>query len=144
GAPGDVSMPDSSREMVANAISKLGRLDLLVNNAGTPGVREVVPAKRLDLLTEEVWMEILQTNLMGTFRCSREAGDALRQTNGARVNPASIAATHTTGSSMAYGASTAAIVNLTRKLARALSPEVRVNDVAPGLVLTPWQLENID
>jgi 3-oxoacyl-[acyl-carrier protein] reductase len=140
-APGNVAEAGGCEAMVAAAVEKLGRLDLLVNNAGTPGVREVVEPARLDLITEELWDMLLQTNLLGVFRCSKAAAPALREARGAIVSVASIAGVHAPGSSMAYGATKAGVINLTRNLARGLAPAVRVNAVAPGAVDSSWQIE---
>jgi 3-oxoacyl-[acyl-carrier protein] reductase len=137
-APGDVSRADDSRRMVADAIARLGRLDFLVNNAGTPATPEPIPPEDLDAMTEEFWAAILQTNLMGPFRCTHAAAAALREAKGAVVNTASVAGLTFMGSSIAYGASKAGLVNLTQNLARALAPDVRVNAVAPGAVDSPW------
>lgn len=136
-APGHVGHAGEAEKMVSRAIDQLGRLDLLVNNAGTPGVSEPVPMQRIDLMTEELWHQILETNLLGVFRCSKAAAPALKAARGAIVNTASVAAWGG-GSTMAYGASKAAVVNLTKNLATALAPEVRVNAVAPRGVETPW------
>ena len=140
-APGNVAQAGGCEAMVQAAIDKLGRLDLLVNNAGTPGVREVVEPNRLDLITEELWSTLLETNLLGVFRCSKAAADALRAARGAIVSVASIAGLHAAGSSMAYGATKAGVVSLTKNLARGLAPDVRVNAVAPGAVDSSWQIE---
>lgn len=137
-APGDVSDPKSADEMVARAISDLGRLDYLVNNAGTPATTEPIPMGELDRLDEGFWNSILSTNLVGPFRCTRAAAAALREAKGAVVSTASIAAFDLPGSSLAYGASKAGLVNMTKNLARGLAPHVRVNAVAPGFVLSPW------
>lgn len=140
-APGNVSVAGECEAMVLDAVRKLGRLDLLVNNAGTPGVREVVEPSRLDLITEELWDTLLQTNLLGVFRCSKAAVPALQATRGAIVSVASIAGLHSPGSSLAYGATKAGVVSLTKNLARGLGPDVRVNAVAPGAVDSSWQIE---
>jgi 3-oxoacyl-[acyl-carrier protein] reductase len=140
-APGHVGEADGAVAMVDKAIDQLGRLDLLVNNAGTPGVRATIDMARLDLVTEELWATILATNLLGPFRCSKAAAPALKAAHGAIVNTASIAGTGSGGSSMPYGASKAGLVNLTKNLARAMAPEVRVNAVAPGGVDSSWQIE---
>jgi 3-oxoacyl-[acyl-carrier protein] reductase len=138
GAPGRVGVPGETEKMVETAIANLGGLDLLVNNAGTPGVKATVPINRLDLVTDEMWDQILATNLVGIFRCTKAAAPSLKDSHGAVVNTASIAALGLAGSSMAYSASKAGVVNLTRNLARALAPEVRVNAIAPGAVDSPW------
>ncbi len=138
GAPGRVGVPKDTERMVESAIAALGGLDLLVNNAGTPGVTRTVPIERIDLVTDELWQQILSTNLVGTFQCAKAAAPALKASRGAVVNLASIAAVGAGGSSLAYAASKAGIVNLTRSLARALAPEVRVNAIAPGSVDSPW------
>jgi 3-oxoacyl-[acyl-carrier protein] reductase len=137
-APGRVGKPGDTEAMVEKAIADLGGLDLLVNNAGTPATRRTIPPARLDLVTDEMWDAILSTNLVGVFRCTRAAAAALKAARGAVVNTASIAALGGAGSSMAYSASKAGVANLTRNLARALAPEVRVNCIAPGAVDSPW------
>jgi 3-oxoacyl-[acyl-carrier protein] reductase len=139
-APGNVGHAAEAEAVVQDAIRRMGRLDLLVNNAGTPGVFEVVPPARLDLITEELWETVLQTNLLGVFRCSKAAAAALKETHGAIVSVASISGISSAGSSLAYGATKAGVVNLTQNLARGLGPEVRVNAVAPGAVDSTWQI----
>src|SRR5216684_5117 len=99
---------------------------------------DVANVEDLGKMTEEFWSTILSTNLIGPFRCAHAAGPALKAARGAIVNTASVAGLGAVGSSIAYGASKAALINLTRNLARAFAPEVRVNAVAPGLVDSPW------
>ena len=140
-APGSVGQADACEKMVEDAVRALGRLDLLVNNAGTPGVKKTIAPAQLDKITEELWETVLETNLLGVFRCSKAAAPALKEANGAIVSVASIAGVGSTGSSMAYAATKAAVINLTRNLARGLGPEVRVNAVAPGAVDSAWQIE---
>lgn len=137
-APGSVSHPGEAEAMVANAIDALGRLDFLVNNAGTPATTAPIPFSDLDALTEEFWQSILMTNLIGPFRCAHAAVGALRQAKGAICSTASIAGVQGSGSSIPYATSKAGVINLTRSLARTLAPEVRVNAVAPGFVESPW------
>lgn len=136
--PGDVSKPGGGEAIVEAAIAAFGQMHWLVNNAGTPIARDPVPFADLDALTDEAWDRVLSTNLVGTFRCSRAAAPHLKKSKGAIVNLASVAGLTMQGSSIPYGASKAGVVNLTRNLARALAPDVRVNAVAPGLVDTPW------
>jgi 3-oxoacyl-[acyl-carrier protein] reductase len=137
-APGDVSQPGQAERMVASAIDALGRLDFLVNNAGTPNTPAPIPFPDLDALTEEFWSTILTTNLIGPFRCARAAVAALKAAHGAICNTASIAGVQGSGSSIPYATSKAGLINLTRSLARTLAPEIRVNAVAPGFVDSPW------
>jgi 3-oxoacyl-[acyl-carrier protein] reductase len=137
-APGDVSKPGAAETMVQRAVEALGRLDFLVNNAGTSATVEPIAPADLNRLDDEFWATILATNLLGPFRCTRAAAPALKAAHGAVCNTASVAGRNMPGSSMAYGASKAGLINLTRNLARALAPEVRVNAVAPGFVDSEW------
>ncbi|MQA96924.1 MAG: SDR family oxidoreductase [Streptosporangiales bacterium] len=134
-ARADVADEAAVREMAAAALDRYGRVDVLVNNAGTT---RFIPFPDLDALTPEVWNEILSVNVIGAFTCSRVLGPALKEARGAIVNVASVAGLRAAGSSLAYGVSKAAMLQLTRGLAEALAPEVRVNSVAPGLVATRW------
>jgi 3-oxoacyl-[acyl-carrier protein] reductase len=138
GAPGDVSKPGEAEKMVRAAIDTLGRLDYLANNAGTSNTVEPIPPADMDKLTEEFWSKILTTNLIGPFRCTHAAADALKAAYGAVCNTASVAGINMAGSSMPYGASKAGLISLTKNLARALAPQARVNAVAPGFVDTEW------
>src|SRR5262249_38690342 len=89
GAPGDVSKAGAAKKMVSDAIDALGRLDFLVNNAGTWAPVAPIPPAELDRLTEEFWATILATNLLGPFRCTRAAASALKAARGAVCNTAS-------------------------------------------------------
>src|SRR5579864_538054 len=129
----DVADEPMVKEMILATVERFGRLDALVNNAGTT---RFIPHSDLDALTDEVWNEILSVNLKGTFFCCRAAVPELRKTKGAIVNVASIAAYRATGSSIAYAVSKAGLLQLTRGLALSLAPDVRVNSVSPGLVST--------
>jgi 3-oxoacyl-[acyl-carrier protein] reductase len=140
-APGSVGEAGGAEAMVLKAVSDLGRLDLLVNNAGTPGTRHRIAPADLDLITEDLWTTLLEVNLKGVFRCAKAAAPALKAAGGAIVNTASIAGLGRAGSSLAYGATKAGVVSLTQNLARALAPEVRVNAIAPGAVDSSWMVE---
>jgi 3-oxoacyl-[acyl-carrier protein] reductase len=137
-APGNVAQAQGAASMVNAALDTLGGLDFLINNAGTPATLEPIDFSDLEAMTEEFWGTILSTNLIGPFRCAKAAAPALRAAKGAIVNTASVAGLGRRGSSLAYGASKAGLINITKGLARALAPDVRVNAVAPGLIQTPW------
>lgn len=140
-APGNVGDAADCARMVEQAVADLGRLDYLVNNAGTPATRTTIAPHEFDRLTEEVWHTLLEVNLLGVFRCTKAAAPALRAAHGAVVSTASIAGISHAGSSMAYGATKAGVISLTKNLARGLSPEVRVNAVAPGAVDSTWMID---
>jgi NAD(P)-dependent dehydrogenase (short-subunit alcohol dehydrogenase family) len=131
----DVSRESEVKDMVALAAERFGRIDVLVNNAGTT---RFIPVNDLDAVTDEVWQAILGVNLMGPWYASRAAAPHLRAAHGCIVNVASIAGLRASGSSLPYGVSKAALTHLTHWLAIALAPEVRVNAVNPGLVATRW------
>ena len=117
--------------LAAEIASDYGRLDILVNNAG---VTRVVPHADLDGLDDATFDHILSTNVRGTFACVRAFQSLLAANHGVVVNISSIAGNTAVGSSIAYCASKAAIDNMTRSLARALAPNIRVLSVAPGWV----------
>src|SRR5258708_8936027 len=130
--PGDVAAPDKAKRMVGDAIARLGRLDVLINNAGTINTREPIDFADLGAMTAEFWDTILSTNLVGPFVCAAAAADALKAARGAIVNPASVAGLGLRGSSIAYAASKAGLVTLTRGLARARPPTVPANPPPPA------------
>ncbi len=123
------------RAMIARVKQELGGLDVLVNNAGTT---HFVSHTDLDALTDEVWDEIFQVNLKGAFYCTRAAMPHLQERKGNVVNITSVAGLTGQGSSIPYAASKAALNCVTQSLARAFGPDVRVNAVAPGPILTRW------
>src|SRR5258708_16636210 len=131
----DVSDESQVVAMIEETVKRFGRLDVLVNNAGTT---RFIPHANLDELTDEVWNEILGVNLNGTLFCCRAAAPELRKHRGVIVNVASVGGHRAVGSSIPYGVSKAGILQLTRALALALAPDIRVNSVSPGQVSTRW------
>jgi len=127
----------SELERMLNEVAEtFGRLDVLVNNAG---VTKFVAFPDMDLLDEEAWDNILGVNVKAPFFAARAAAPIMRQKGGGCViNTTSIAGSNTRGSSLAYCTSKAGLNHLTRCLAVALAPDIRVNGVAPGLLLTRW------
>ena len=133
---GDVSDDASARAMVAACERDLGRLDVLVNCAGTT---HFAPSEDLEAITPEIWDRIFDVNVRGTFFVTRAAAPLLKRSGrGAVVNLASIAGLRPAAQAVPYAASKAAIVNMTLSLARLLAPEVRVNAVAPGWMEGRW------
>ncbi|MEO3870177.1 SDR family oxidoreductase [Nonomuraea sp. B12E4] len=136
----DVSDDAAVRRLAERVRADYGRVDALICNAGTT---KWVPFPDLEGLTDEVWQQIMGVNLMGAFYCARAFAPDLRAARGAIVNVASVAGLLGTGSSVAYGVSKAAMIQLTRDLAVALGPDVRVNAVAPGIVATRWHIDRV-
>jgi 3-oxoacyl-[acyl-carrier protein] reductase len=132
----DVGSDAAVRNMLQMVEREFGRLDVLVNNAGTTWF---IDHKNLDEMTEEKWDRILQVNVKGPFFCIRAAVPLMRRSGGgAVVNVSSVAGLGGDGSSIAYAASKGALNTMTKSLARALGPEIRVNAVCPGPVDTRW------
>jgi ketoreductase RED2 len=132
----DIADEGEARRLVAQTVETHGRLDVLVNNAGTT---VVIPHSDLEGASPDIWRRIFDVNVFGTWQVSVAAVPHLRASgDGAIVNVSSIAGHKATGSSIPYAASKAAVSHMTALLANVLGPEIRVNAVAPGLVDTPW------
>jgi ketoreductase RED2 len=132
----DVSDEAQAKRLIAEAVALHGRLDVLVNNAGTT---QVISHADLDAATPDIWRRIFEVNVIGTWQVTVAAVDHLRASGqGQVINVSSVAGERPTGSSIPYACSKAAVSHMTRLLANVLGPAVRVNAVAPGLVDTPW------
>jgi ketoreductase RED2 len=132
----DVADPASATQLVAATVERYGRLDIVVNNAGTT---TVIPHHDLAAATTAVWERILAVNVLGTWNVIEAAVPHLRSTgDGVILNITSLAGVRPVGSSIPYAVSKAALNHLTVLLANALGPEIRVNAVAPGLIDTAW------
>jgi ketoreductase RED2 len=132
----DVSDAPQADRLVQGAVDHYGRLDIVVNNAGTTAV---IPHHDLDSVTNELWERILRVNVLGTWNMVRAAAPHLRAAgDGVILNVTSIAGVRPVGSSIPYAVSKAALNHLTVLLANALGPEIRVHAVAPGLIDTQW------
>jgi NAD(P)-dependent dehydrogenase (short-subunit alcohol dehydrogenase family) len=125
--------------LVREAVSRWGRLDVLVNNVG---ISSVIPHTDLMAASPTIWHELHEINVVAPFRLVVEAETALRDAasrgrSGCVVNVSSHAGVRPKGASIPYAASKAALNHVTRMLALSLAPDIRVNAVAPGLVDTP-------
>ncbi len=137
----DVADAAQVASLVEQTVDRYGRLDVVVNNAGTT---VFVPMNDLDNMRPDDWDRIMTTNVKGTYLVSRAAAPHLRaHGNGAIVNTASISGLRPAGSCMAYSVSKAGVIHLTKCLAVALAPTVRVNAIAPGSMATNWYPQEI-
>ena len=131
----DVSDDPSVRKMLAAVEQEFGRLDALVNNAGTTS--NVKPAD-FEAMTAEDWDRVFAVNVRGMFQVTRAASPLLKAARGSIVNTASIVGLRPGPQPLPYAASKAAVVSLTKLLALNLAPDVRVNAVAPGWMEGDW------
>ena len=132
----DVSEDACVRAMLEATEREFERLDVLINNAGT--TIDVEP-KDFDRVKVEDWNRVFAVNVLGLFLVTRAAVPMLRQSpNGCIVNTCSIAGLRPSAQPLPYAASKAAVANLTKTLAKALGPEIRVNAVAPGWMEGDW------
>jgi ketoreductase RED2 len=132
----DVADEGQARHLIEEVVARFGRLDVLVNNAGTT---QVIPHGDLEAASPDVWRRIFDVNVIGTWQLTVAAVPHLRSAGaGQVVNVSSVAGDRPTGSSIPYACSKAAVSHMTRLLANVLGPDIRVNAVAPGLVDTPW------
>lgn len=132
----DVSQDREVRHMVDEAVRQFGTVDLLVNNAG---ITRHLPMEDLEAATDEVWDELYDVNVKGMFFCARAVAPFMKSSKqGAIVNVGSIAGITGLGSSLPYAVSKAAVHGLTKSLARALAPYIRVSCIVPGAVATRW------
>ncbi|MFM7099122.1 MAG: SDR family NAD(P)-dependent oxidoreductase [Gemmataceae bacterium] len=131
----DVSNDQQIRDMAKQCASLFGGIDVLVNNAGTT---HFIEHTDLEALTDQVWDDIFSVNMKGTFYACRAVMPELKKSKGNIVNVTSVAGLAGNGSSMPYAMSKAALNCMTKSLAKSFAPDVRVNAVAPGPVLTRW------
>jgi 3-oxoacyl-[acyl-carrier protein] reductase len=132
----DVSNDAQVRALLDQCRREFGRLDVVVNNAG---MTHFVPHAELEQMTEARWDEILAVNLKGPFFVCRAAIPVMKAGGGgAIVNVASVAGIAGSGSSIAYAASKGGLITMTKSLAKAFAPEIRVNAVCPGPIISRW------
>ncbi len=137
----DVADDAGCRRIAQAALDEWGRIDALVNNAGTT---KFVPATDLEGLSAEDFQRVFAVNLIGAYQMVRAVAPAMRrQGRGSIVNVSSIAGVMGVGSSYAYVASKGALNAMTLGLARALGPAIRVNAVCPGLFESRWPRQGL-
>jgi NAD(P)-dependent dehydrogenase (short-subunit alcohol dehydrogenase family) len=132
----DLSVEASRGKLIAETVERWGRLDVLVNNAG---LSRVIPHADLAAATPEIWRELHEVNVIAPWQLITEAAPILRQSPGSPsvLNIASHAGVRPKGASIPYAVSKAGLIHMTKLLAVALAPGIRVNAIAPGLVDTP-------
>ncbi len=132
----DVSKAAEVKEMVDRVMQEFGRIDVLMNNAGTT---VFVPFADLEGVSEDDWDRIMAVNVKGAWLCAKAVAPIMkRQGAGRIIQTTSISGLRAGGSSLPYSVSKAALTMLTRGLALALAPEITVNALAPGLIDTRW------
>jgi len=131
----DVADDTGVKSMVAEAADRFGRLDVLCNNAG---ITSKAPFKDLDAVDLDEWDRVFAVNVRGIVQVTRAAVPLLRTAKGCIVNTASIVSLRPGPQPLAYSASKASVASLTKTLALALGPDIRVNAIAPGWMEGDW------
>jgi len=131
----DVADMDSCQAMADRAVAEFGHLDVLINNAALYGD---ISGGRFNLIPEDQWDRVMTVNVKGIWQCCKACVPAMREGGGGSiVNISSLAATYGMPYAIDYATSKAAVIGLTRSLARELGRDwIRVNAVAPSAVLT--------
>ena len=137
----DVSDQQSVSTMASKVIKALGRIDILVNDAG---YNKWIPFNDLDALTYEDWTKIFDVNLTGPMLCIKAVAPAMKsQGTGRIVNISSVAGLEPTGSSIPYAVAKSGLIHLTKCMAVGLGPEIQVNCIAPGFLLGTKMSDNL-
>jgi 3-oxoacyl-[acyl-carrier protein] reductase len=133
---GDVAKDEDCHGLVKATVEKWGRVDGLLNNAGTT---KFAAADDLDALSAEDFQHIYAVNVVGPYQMIRAVAPQMKaQGSGSIVNIASTAGLNGFGSSTAYACSKGALITMGKSLARALGPEIRLNTVCPGFIQGEW------
>ena len=132
----DVGRPADARGLIARGVEEFGRVDILVNNAG------IVDRSGLWEIDEDAWARMIAVHVTGPFFASRAAGDIMvKQGGGVIINVASMRGIDPGTGPVHYNVSKAAVLMLTKCLARDLAPHVRVNAIAPGYTETAFHAD---
>mmetsp|Transcript_7039 Transcript_7039/g.8920 ORF Transcript_7039/g.8920 Transcript_7039/m.8920 type:complete len:252 (-) Transcript_7039:53-808(-) len=134
---GDIFDPSIGSKLVNETLDKLGRLDIVISNAGWT---KIVPYDDLDALDDELWDGCFNANVKAHFKLFKAAKKVFDQNEdgGTFIVSASVAGRIVYGSSIPYAVSKAALIHLVRMLAKTQGPKVRIHAVCPGLLLTEW------
>ena len=142
----NLSDQEEARNLIRRVLKKHGRLDVLVNNAGTS---TTIPHENLKQATAKIWREQYELNVIAPWTLISEAEAALRQSASLKcpsviLNISTHASIRPKGASIPYATSKAALNHMTKLLALTLAPNIRVNAIAPGLVETPLSKDWVD
>ena len=138
----ELTDPAAIGQLVAQVLERLGRVDILVNDAA---YNKWIPFPDLDALSYEDWQKILAVNLTGPMLAIKAVAPAMQRAGGGRiVNISSVAGLGPQGSSIAYAVSKAGLIHLTRCMAVALAPSILVNCIAPGYLEDTRATANLD
>ena len=133
---GDVADDAACRAMVAETVATFGRVDVLVNCAGTT---DFIAFQDVEAVSDETWLRLYKVNVVGAFHCARAVREPMLAVGGGVIiNISSVAAQLAQGSSIPYCCTKAALDNLTVSLARTFAPQIRVNGIAPGFIAGRW------
>ncbi|KAF1979941.1 oxidoreductase ucpA [Bimuria novae-zelandiae CBS 107.79] len=137
--PGDVSSKASVEALVRDTLKTMGRLDVVVSNAGWTRMTNFLNFD--EGVIDDDWDRCFVMNVKTHLWLAYAARDALADTEGAFITTASVAGVKPSGSSLAYSVTKAAQIHLAKGLAVILAPRVRVNSVSPGMMLTEWGMK---
>ena len=133
-----VTDTDEVKEMVKQVVDKWGYIDILVNNAGVTSSKAIID------MTDEDFESVMDINVTGVFKCTREVAKVMKQQGGSIINTGSLVGVYGGKMQSAYGASKFAVHGLTKSCAKELGMyNIRVNAVAPGVVGTDMVAEHV-
>lgn len=136
----NVAKKEEVEDMVSQTVHFFGTVDCLVNNAS---ITAQIPMDDLESVTNQVWDDLFSVNVKGMFHCIQAVVPYMKEKkSGAIVNMGSVAGITGLGSSVPYAATKSAIHTMTKSLAIALAPDIRVNSISPGAVDTRWWAGN--
>jgi NAD(P)-dependent dehydrogenase (short-subunit alcohol dehydrogenase family) len=137
--PADVSSKASVESLVTETLKTMGRLDVVVSNAGWTRVTNFMNID--EGVLDDDWDRCFTMNVKTHLWLAYAAKDALAETEGTFISTASVAGVKPSGSSLPYAVTKAAQIHLAKGLAVILAPKIRVNSVSPGMLLTEWGMK---